>query len=252
MSDWIFDNGCVWSAYGPNPANTWRVALTSHASANTKASSYTEITAATTYHATRMMISITGSGSVLRDHLVDIAVGAAGSEVVLFPNLIYSAGSDTEWSCVYDFPCDIPAGTRLSARTQCSTGNTNSAIVVYTSSGAYGAPWRQGGVITAYGVNTATSAATARALDPRAAITTGVRRSGPSRSRSVVTTSRTCASRSLRGTTGMPRARSSSSIPGLPVPTPISKRPSVSTDMGMPEVFVATIVRGDSRRSSRS
>src|SRR5262245_56889685 len=28
----------------------------------------------------------------------------------------------------------------------------------------------------------------------------------------------------------MPRSRSSSSIPGLPVPTPISKRPSVTTD----------------------
>ena len=84
--------------------------------------------------------------------------------------------------------------------------------------------------ITAKVTVSAMSAASARALGPRTANTTGVCRSGPSRSRSAVTVSRTWASRPLGGTTGSPSSLSSSSMPGLPVPIPISKRPSVSTD----------------------
>ena len=76
----------------------------------------------------------------------------------------------------------------------------------------------------------ATSAASAWAFGPRTAITTGVYRSGPSSCRSAATVSRTRATRSPGATAGRPSSRSWSSSPGRPVPMPISKRPSLSTD----------------------
>lgn len=60
---------------------------------------------------------------------VDVAVGAAGSEQIIIPNLQASRG----WSLSFSpdgplrLPLAIPAGTRISARTSCSSTSTSPA-----------------------------------------------------------------------------------------------------------------------------
>jgi hypothetical protein len=64
--------------------------------------------------------------------LVDICVGASGSEVVVIENLaIYATSSTDELATVNYGPiyCDIPAGSRLSLRVQCSATDASDRIV---------------------------------------------------------------------------------------------------------------------------
>jgi hypothetical protein len=83
--------------------------------------------------------------------LVDIGIGAAGSEQVILPNLRFQAsimtggvvtpytpGSATLTGLSTLFPrwippimCDIPAGVRLAVRQQSSTTNTNDRTSAY-------------------------------------------------------------------------------------------------------------------------
>jgi hypothetical protein len=66
-----------------------------------------------------------------RNTVVDVGIGAAGSEVVIIPNLIagnagtYGVGSGGLW---YYFPMAIPAGSRLALRAQ---GTVTSAFGAY-------------------------------------------------------------------------------------------------------------------------
>ena len=97
--------------------------INSNASANTKGSY--ELIVSSTQHAYDML-SVTFSPNTLatRDFLCDIAIGAAASETIIINNLAYSAS--TNWvPQQYLFPIHVPAGTRISARTQCSTGSSN-------------------------------------------------------------------------------------------------------------------------------
>lgn len=91
--------------------------------------------------------------------LMDIGVGAAGSELVVFPNLDcgFTPGN---WSAIV--PVDIPAGTRIAARMQGLTTGTTFQVVfdmigeVDIAGGPAGvAQW------VAYGADTANSRGTA-------------------------------------------------------------------------------------------
>lgn len=57
---------------------------------------------------------------------VDIGVGASGSEIPIINNLIFMGGrslASVFTAQVYTFPLSVPAGTRISARTQTNNGN---------------------------------------------------------------------------------------------------------------------------------
>ncbi len=100
------------------------------ATANTKGA-YTQITASTTADLTGFMMVFdslnnsagTNAGS---QWLVDLAIGGAGSEQVIIPNL-YAVGLYASFaSVVYPqavpyLPIPIRAGTRIACRAQCST-----------------------------------------------------------------------------------------------------------------------------------
>lgn len=96
-------------------------------SANTKGS-YTEITSATSFPIKLLYLmgqaGTTTTPSTAASWLVDIAAGAAASEVDLIPNLymrmIISQGGPIPM-LQGPFPVDIPTGTRLSVRGQAST-----------------------------------------------------------------------------------------------------------------------------------
>lgn len=152
-----------WPSRGGSRSETSSfVGLTANASANTKATSYTTVIASTTFRA-RHMIVLLGLSHELRAGLVDIAIGAAASEQIIAANLRSAYRFD---QCpIYHLPVDIPAGTRISARCQASTGSSTIGICVILTAGGWG---QLDGlpIITTYGADTSTSKGTS--IDPGA------------------------------------------------------------------------------------
>jgi hypothetical protein len=154
MSDWSYQSGGISEAFGLNTAASTTQLFTSNASANTKGS-WTSL-GTTTRHTTRMKVHLNVPGSTVRDMLCDIGVGGSGSEVVVFPNLVLSAGSSQDNGHHYEFPCNIPAGTAISVRGQASTGGTTGWCSIHCIADGLLTP--RGGIVFAIGANTSTSA----------------------------------------------------------------------------------------------
>jgi hypothetical protein len=145
---------------------TFSISVTAHASANTKGG-YTALIAATTYASYGVMVQLAGlqtAASANQRCLVDIALGGEGSEVDVIPNL--TCGNVADYVAAagkgvfYYFPIYIPAGARVSARCQASTGGdiVNVAVRLFQHPSGAGA-W-YGHRVTAYGADTTNSRGT--------------------------------------------------------------------------------------------
>lgn len=139
--------------------------VTSSASANTKGT-WVELAASTTHDASAMLVWLTNSLD-LRDHLVDIGIGAASSETVLINNLFKGEATDLRGPNPYFFRVPVPKGARLSARNQCSTGSNLVTVHLQVFYGNY-SPGR--GVVQTFGAETANSGGTA--IDPGGTVDT--------------------------------------------------------------------------------
>lgn len=92
--------------------------------------------------------------------LLDVAVGPAGSEVLLIENVVtVGNGYGDAFPGTWQLPVDIPAGSRIVARAQTPSGMQG----VYASFGLSPVEYRDPritGAFTTYGANTATSLGT--------------------------------------------------------------------------------------------
>jgi len=130
MADFSTQGGLqVAESAGIVSADTGGTAITANATANTKGS-YTELIASTSYHTSFVTVTIIyADDATAADYLVDIAIGAASSEVVIIPNLLFTKAGTTatnisrQQTYHYSFPIEIASGTRISARVQCTTGS---------------------------------------------------------------------------------------------------------------------------------
>jgi hypothetical protein len=118
---------------GVNTGTSGGITVTGNASANTKSLPHT-IVLHTSIAAARILISlwnteVTASGN--DDYLVDISVDG----VVKFANLALSVTQNNFKHARYDFPCDIPAGSSIEARSQCTRGNMDLQVSVTLISG---------------------------------------------------------------------------------------------------------------------
>lgn len=152
-------SGLDYESFPAGPAAAG-VTVTSDAAANTKGA-YTEIAAATSFDANWITVEITQTTqTTVRRYLIDIAIGAAASEVVVIPNLMAeggAGGSPTDGSYTFTLPLDVPSGSRISARCQDSVGSGPVSISV-TLAAAGDTPGPT--AYTAHGVDTATSLGT--------------------------------------------------------------------------------------------
>jgi hypothetical protein len=151
---WFYQNQITGASW-----NTGTVTLTASATAHTKGA-WSTVIAATSSITTLLRfginsVNVSGADSAT---LLDIGVGAAGSETVIVPNLAIggSAGS------FYNIPVEIPSGARISARIQgvrsSQTATINSReLFVFNAGDAAVIPTS----VDVLGVNTATSTATA-------------------------------------------------------------------------------------------
>ena len=119
-----YSKGSV-TTYGANTADSGGVSVDPGAVLNTKGA-YSEIVASTTYDHDSFILAISEQNNYVRtssSYLFDIAVGAAGSEVVVVPDQIMfqAAGGDTFDPPVFELPFAAPAGSRIAIRAQANT-----------------------------------------------------------------------------------------------------------------------------------
>lgn len=120
----------ICDTYGWTSASTKGTSVDPGGTANTKGA-YSQIVAATTRDHTGLMWMLDNQGDATLSNaslLMDIAIGAGGSEQVILPNIILrmnTTGAVTP-DCSQVIPVQIPTGTRLAVRAQSSV-NTAAA-----------------------------------------------------------------------------------------------------------------------------
>lgn len=140
---------------GSVPASTQGTTITSNASVDTKGS-WVELTSATTIPASWVLVQFANAGvganAAGGRFLVDIGIGAATEQVIIPDLMFYSRGLGGGMT-PYLFPLSIPTGSRLSARSQDSTGGQSVEVVVTLFAGA---PTASGvpSIVSAYGSTT--------------------------------------------------------------------------------------------------
>lgn len=136
--------------------------VTANATLHAKGS-YTTLIAATAYtsYGITVLLSNTAVASARTGQLVDIAIGAAASEVVIIPNLMAgnqgtTGGATPGGGAIYYFPIIIPAGVRISARSQAFVTLDTVNVGVWLNQNPVYGKW-YGSRVTAYGVASASS-----------------------------------------------------------------------------------------------
>lgn len=143
--------------------------ITASASSHTKgAFSAGQLIASTADDSYGITVLIGGTGltaSTNERALMDIGIGASGSEVVLIPNLlcgnVEAAVSAGPGSVMYHFPIFIAKGSRLSAALQALVSADTATCQVWLHRHPIGPGAWFGSRVTAYGPDTATSSGVA-------------------------------------------------------------------------------------------
>ena len=135
------------------------------ASINTKGA-WTELVASTAFDADALQI-IMAIPDVTTGHLLDLAIGGAGSEIEVLSNLLVSSVGRS--STTLTFPTLLPAGSRISARVQSQTASSAVRVRTMLIRGGFLLP-AAGGRVETIGAATADSGGTP--LDAGAAANT--------------------------------------------------------------------------------
>lgn len=140
---------------GSRQESSLLVTVTASGSANAKGS-WTELIATTGFQATG--IAVFGRWSTVAGGILDIGIGAAGSEQVLVPNLRFNAKMDSTSTAGHTpagmspvFPISVPAGSRISARLQSAAASATQSVRVVLLGGGF-LPGEPQGKVTDYGV----------------------------------------------------------------------------------------------------
>lgn len=86
------------------------------ATANTMGG-YAELIPSTPFDVDGMLLFLVSQNASINSFITEIAIGSDGSEINIIPGILLGGGRGN--SRAMYFPISIPAGTRLSARTQC-------------------------------------------------------------------------------------------------------------------------------------
>jgi hypothetical protein len=121
---------------GADEANIRGTTVKAGSSANTKGS-YVAFSTSTSRRALWLIFAVVNASG--GKWMFDIATGASGSEVVIIPNIwAYISGVTQGVEVqVYQFPVNIPAGSRLSVRAQSDTANAYAYPIIYLCEGRW-------------------------------------------------------------------------------------------------------------------
>ena len=136
MTNWrIPSGGTRIATAGGDTSDTSGVTVTAHASGATKGS-YSELIASTAFDADWLFIAFTGDNSTRS--LIDLAIGAGGSEVVIIENLLHDSEGSIANGQGYFLPIFIAAGSRLAVRMQSAVGGVVIECVLVYGKGGFG------------------------------------------------------------------------------------------------------------------
>lgn len=116
-------NRCA--AYGAATGTGTGTVVDPGGTANTKGA-WVEIAAATDFDSSWLLLSVQPSGTLLatQSWLVDVAVGASGSEQIVLPDVYVYGSSTVDNQIRLALPFSIPAGSRIAVRAQCTSNTT--------------------------------------------------------------------------------------------------------------------------------
>jgi len=161
---------CNGTDQGTVTASSVGTTITSSSTANTYGS-WTQLVASSAIDCCWLVISSTTVfANTANDIVIDIGVGASGSEKVII-SAIHTIGNNA-WPSLtrFAFPCQIAAGTRIAARSQ-SNGTSQGAYVQVTLfDGEWNALEGAEGVVDTYGFQSGTTLGAA--IDPGATVNT--------------------------------------------------------------------------------
>lgn len=151
---------------GADTAASTATSVAASVSTNTKGS-FTQLIASTGFDAIGLVIFLRRN-SLNGDALIDIAIGGSGSEQVIIPDMGFASQS-LRYGAMFYIPVKVPAGSRISARCQATTGSATVMVEVITVGGGL---IQQSGFsrATNYGANTADSGGVS--IDPGGTINT--------------------------------------------------------------------------------
>lgn len=156
MGDWALASGFRSETFNTGTGNNGiSTSVTSSATANTKGS-WSQLSASTSFEASAILLHISTQFIDTR-YLIDIGIGAAGSEQVIIPNLL--VGISTGVCFDICLPISVPAGSRLAARCQDNFGSSVAYVSGSIFAGGFmGMP--SFASMTDYGTSTSTSGGT--------------------------------------------------------------------------------------------
>lgn len=129
--------------------------ITANASANTVGSFVEFISDAANAETSSYLIVALSPGSE-NSYLVNVAIGGAGSEQVIVPNLMGHPAGNAMGIFIYTIPISIPSGERISVQCQCDSGGATIDVHLARGLGSF----KSGSAcskITTYGANTVDS-----------------------------------------------------------------------------------------------
>ena len=166
MPDWgDVAEGQRYQSIGQDLATTSGIQV--NAGNSVKPATYTQLAAAgvLNFDASGIYINIVNSSP--GRWLIDIAVGTAGSEVIIVPDIAYETPRTNERANQLFFPINIAAGTRISARARAASAST----AVYLSVTLVGGSLMQSfNTVLAYGITIGSTYGTS--VDPGAVANT--------------------------------------------------------------------------------
>jgi len=137
---------------------------TTHGSSTNTKGSWSEITSGLTYPFYAMTVHCLWSNSY-RGFLLDIGIGAGGSEVTIIENLhMTETTNNGDQNFTVHFPIYVAEGTRIAARAQTDSGTSQTIRPEIRVWRPNFNSMRTGSVVTTYGADTSDSGGTA--LDP--------------------------------------------------------------------------------------
>lgn len=153
MADWsLLGGGADCKGIGVDLGTTSGVELPNSGVANTK-SGWAEITSSLASDIDELWVSFSSANP---DHLVDIGIGSAGSEVAIVENLYTGNGTPIRVLAQYVLPIRLASGTRLAVRAQSTAATFVSRMTLVGLRGSGRSSVSAGRIFT-YGANTADS-----------------------------------------------------------------------------------------------
>lgn len=117
-------------SYGAAPTTVLGVSIASTSTANAKPTSWSVLTASTAFDAVGIYVTMPSHGSTC-GMFVDIGVGPDNpNTVVIIPNIYFSFPKTPDAGLELYFPISIPAGSRLVARFQATTGSLTAYLAI--------------------------------------------------------------------------------------------------------------------------